>query len=88
MLEWIFRRCDGAAEAVETPIGLVPRPARSTPTASTSPTARLEALLRVDPEEWKPEIEQVREHLAKFGDRLPGELRAQLEALEERLESS
>ena len=24
MLEWIFRRCDGEAEAVETPIGLVP----------------------------------------------------------------
>ena len=24
VLEWAFRRCDGAAEAVETPIGLVP----------------------------------------------------------------
>ena len=24
VLEWVFRRCDGDAEAVETPIGLVP----------------------------------------------------------------
>ena len=41
VLEWIFRRCDGEAEAVETPIGLVPAPrARSTSTASASPTRR------------------------------------------------
>ena len=26
VLEWIFRRCDGDGEAVETPIGLVPAP--------------------------------------------------------------
>ena len=26
VLEWIFRRCDGEADAVETPIGLVPAP--------------------------------------------------------------
>ena len=37
VLEWIFRRCDGEGEAVETPIGLRARPrASSTPTASTS----------------------------------------------------
>ena len=33
VLAWVFRRCEGKAEAVETPIGLVPAPrARSTPT--------------------------------------------------------
>jgi phosphoenolpyruvate carboxykinase (GTP) len=42
-------------------------------------------LLEVDPEQWKAQLPQVREHLAKFGDRLPDELRAQLAALEERL---
>ena len=26
VLEWVFRRCDGEGEAVETPIGLVPAP--------------------------------------------------------------
>ena len=31
VLKWIVERLDGTAEAVETPIGLVPPPARSTP---------------------------------------------------------
>ena len=41
------------------------------------------------PEELRrPSSPQVREHLAKFGDTLPDELREQLEALEERLEGT
>jgi phosphoenolpyruvate carboxykinase (GTP) len=39
----------------------------------------------VDPEQWKAQLPQMREHFARFGDRLPDELRSQLEALEERL---
>jgi phosphoenolpyruvate carboxykinase (GTP) len=39
----------------------------------------------VDPEEWKAQLPQVHQHFAQFGDRLPRELSAQLEALEERL---
>jgi hypothetical protein len=38
----------------------------------------------VDTEEGKAQLPQFREHLAKF-DRLPDELRGQLDALEERL---
>jgi phosphoenolpyruvate carboxykinase (GTP) len=41
-------------------------------------------LLRVETEEWKAQLPQFREHLAKF-DRLPPELDRQLDALEERL---
>jgi phosphoenolpyruvate carboxykinase (GTP) len=41
-------------------------------------------LLRAEPEEWKAQLPQFREHLAKF-DRLPPELDRQLDALEERL---
>jgi phosphoenolpyruvate carboxykinase (GTP) len=39
----------------------------------------------VDPEEWRAQLPQVQQHFAKFGDRLPPELREQLEALESRL---
>ena len=42
-------------------------------------------LLAVDPEEWREQLPQLREHFATFGDRLPDELAAQLEALERRL---
>ena len=48
VLEWVFRRCEGEAEAVETPIGLFPRRARSTPTASTVSDEAMRELLTVD----------------------------------------
>ena len=41
-------------------------------------------LLRVDVEEWKTQLPQFREYLAKF-EHLPAELSAQLDALEARL---
>jgi phosphoenolpyruvate carboxykinase (GTP) len=47
--------------------------------------ADMSELLRVDVEEWKGQLPQFREHLKKF-DRLPQELRVQLQALEERLD--
>jgi phosphoenolpyruvate carboxykinase (GTP) len=44
-------------------------------------------LLSVDPELYRQQIPQLREHLERFGDRLPKEISAQLKALEERLGS-
>jgi phosphoenolpyruvate carboxykinase (GTP) len=87
VLEWVFRRCDDAAEAVETPIGLVPAEgAINTDGLDVSPED-LADLLKVDPAEWREQLPQYRDHFAIFGDRLPGELRSQLEALEQRLNS-
>ena len=57
----------------------------STRTASTSTPRTSRRCSRVDPEEWLAEIEPIREFYAKFGDKLPDELRAQLDALEQRL---
>jgi phosphoenolpyruvate carboxykinase (GTP) len=42
-------------------------------------------LLEVDPEAVRAQLPQVEEHLARFGDRLPDALQAQLKALKERL---
>jgi phosphoenolpyruvate carboxykinase (GTP) len=86
VLAWIFRRCEGGAEAVETPIGHVPAPgALDTEGLDLSEDA-LAALLEVDPELWRAQLPQVHEHFARFGDDLPQELRDQLAALERRLE--
>jgi phosphoenolpyruvate carboxykinase (GTP) len=88
VLAWIFRRCDGEADAVETPIGLVPAPgAIETQGLDMSP-ARMGELLKVDPEEWRVQLPQIQQHYAGFGDTLPGELRRQLEVLEQRLSES
>jgi phosphoenolpyruvate carboxykinase (GTP) len=85
VLEWIFRRCDGDADAARTPIGDVPRPADLNLEGLDIAPERLEQLLSVDPEQVRGELEQTREHLEQFGDRLPRELWDQFEALERRL---
>jgi phosphoenolpyruvate carboxykinase (GTP) len=85
VLEWVFRRCEGTADAVETPIGMLPaRDAIDTSGLEISEAA-MEQLLSVDTDLVKAQLPQVQEHLAKFGDKLPAEVSAQLEALEERL---
>jgi len=85
VLEWIFRRLDGDAEARETPTGWVPRPEDINTDGLDIAPERLEALLSVDEHGLRDEVEQIREHLAKFGERLPAEIREQFEALEARL---
>jgi phosphoenolpyruvate carboxykinase (GTP) len=85
VLEWVFRRCDGDAEATETPIGLVPAPgAINTDGLDVSEEAMRE-LTTVDAEQLREELPQVEEHLAQFGDRLPEPVRAQLAALKQKL---
>jgi phosphoenolpyruvate carboxykinase (GTP) len=85
VLEWIFRRCDDAAEARDTPIGRVPTPASLNTEGLDIPDDQLEEILAVDVEQWKQEIPPIREFFDEFGDRLPSEISAQLDALEERL---
>jgi phosphoenolpyruvate carboxykinase (GTP) len=85
VLEWIFRRLYGDAEAGETPIGWVPRPEDLDTDGLDLAPDKLAELLSVDEEGLSQELEQISEHLAKFGDRLPGEIRKQFEALQGRL---
>ena len=87
VLEWVFRRCDGDAEAVETPIGLVPAAGSLNVDGLEIDAADLEALLTVDEAAVAAEIDQVRGHLDSVGDSLPGTLRDELAALEQRLAS-
>ena len=85
VLAWIFRRCDGEADAVETPVGLVPTADALDTHGLDLSGAALAELLKVDPEEWRIQLPQLRQHFAQFGDELPDELREQLDALERRL---
>jgi phosphoenolpyruvate carboxykinase (GTP) len=85
VLAWIAERCEGTAAAVESPIGLLPAPgALSLENLELSPAA-LEALLAVDVAGWQAELPSIAKHLATFGDRLPEELKAQLDELGARL---
>jgi len=85
VLAWIFRRCDADADADETPIGLVPTEDAIDTGGLDLPSGAMAELLKVDPEEWRAQLPQIRQHFAQFGDDLPSRLREQLESLERRL---
>ncbi len=87
VLEWVFRRCDDAAEATSTAIGLVPAPGSLDLAGLEIAPADLDELLAVDPQQWRAELPLLREHLDSFGARLPVALREQLDALAQRLDS-
>ena len=90
VLAWIFGRVNGDTDAVETPIGLLP------PTGPRGidldgldvPEATMAKLLEVDIDGWLRQLPQMKEHYAEFGSKLPDELHAQLQALEQRLTAS
>jgi len=85
VLAWIFDRVAGTADAVESPVGLLPAEAGIDVEGLDVAPADMAELLRVDPEEWRAEVPSIEEHYAGLGDRLPVELRDELEALEKRL---
>ena len=87
VLAWVFERCCGRGEAVDTAIGIMPTPAAIDRTGIENEVsaADLEELLKVDAEGWKRELAMIEEHYIKFGDKLPPELAAQLAALKSRL---
>ncbi len=85
ILKWIFERCEGTADAVETPIGKLPAEgALDVQGLKVTPEAMAE-LLKVDRDGWKAELPSIGEHFATFGSKLPRGLSDELAALEQRL---
>ena len=85
VLEWVFDRCEGKADAVETPIGYLPHAEDLNIEDCDVTPEVLASLLTVDADLWREEAANIREFYKKFGDKLPKELAAELEGLEQRL---
>jgi phosphoenolpyruvate carboxykinase (GTP) len=85
VLKWICERIEGKADAVETPIGLVPTPDSLDLDGLDIPSSHMEELLSVRVQDWQPEVPQIREFYGQFGDRLPQALMVELDAFEKRL---
>jgi phosphoenolpyruvate carboxykinase (GTP) len=85
VLKWVFERVDGDAEAVETPIGLLPATGAIDTTGLDITDDDMTELLAVDVEGWRHAIPQIREHYARFGDDIPAALQLAVDTLERRL---
>ncbi|HNV46314.1 MAG TPA: phosphoenolpyruvate carboxykinase (GTP) [Spirochaetota bacterium] len=85
VLKWVFERVNGEGKAQDTAIGHMPTVDAIDRSGLDVSDADMRELLAVDHDEWKREIASIREHYARFGDRLPRELADELAALERRL---
>ncbi len=85
VLEWIVRRLDGEAEAVSTPIGLVPAAGDLNVEGLDISTDKLADLFAIDPNTWLAEADLTEEYYLQFGDRVPEALHLELAGLRERL---
>ncbi len=88
VLDWIIRRVEGKVDAVETAIGYEPKPEDINIEGLEGDGITVDVvkeLLSVDVDCWKDDVKSIKEFYAKFGDKLPEEMKKQLAALEARL---
>ena len=83
VLDWIIDRCEGKVGAEETAIGYLPK-AEDINLEGLDGEVTVESLksiLDVDKALWAEDAKGIEEFYGKFGDKLPKELRAELETL-------
>ncbi len=83
VLLWILDRCAGKADAVESPIGYLPKEIDTTDLDIDADV--MKELLSIDNKVWLEDVANAREYFAQFGDRLPKEIMDELNKLEANL---
>ena len=85
VLEWMLRRADGDVDAVETPIGALPRiEDMNLDGVSLTDEAR-DALFGFDHDGWRAEFDALGAYLDEYGPRMPPRLREECDRIRERL---
>ena len=84
VLLWILARCNGTVDARESAIGYIPYAKDIDLEGCEVDEKVLENLLSIDKDAWLQEIEDQKAHLARF-EKLPAEIKAQYEALCDRV---
>jgi len=88
VLKWIFERCNGTADAVETAIGNMPTLDDIDFSAMGLAEEDIANLMRVDVDGWLTELDGIEDYYATFGEHLPAELTKQVNQLRKRLQGS
>ncbi len=85
VLKWMCDRVEGKVEANETPIGLMPKKEDFSFEGLDVSDEDWAELMKVDTAAFLKTVEDAKAYLAKFGDKLPAQMTAQLGKLEARL---
>ena len=83
---WILARCAGEVDAVETPIGYVPKPEDINIEGLDGVTVdTVKNLLTIDKQSWLEDVENIKAFYKQVGDRVPQEMYDELATLEANL---
>lgn len=85
VLKWVFERSQGIGHAVYSPIGNLPLLDALDLQGLDLSRETLKELFKVDPEEWKQEVGELKSYFSLFRERLPEGIHEELESLTERL---
>jgi phosphoenolpyruvate carboxykinase (GTP) len=85
VLKWMCERVEGKVDAVETPVGYVPKAGDLDVSGLKISEAEVAELLRIDVEGWKGEVPEIETYLNTAGSRLPARMKAQLAGLKKRI---
>jgi phosphoenolpyruvate carboxykinase (GTP) len=85
-LKWILERVEGRGQAQETAIGFVPARNGLTLDGLKISSEAIDELLRVNADDWQPEVADTKEFFEKFGDRLPREVMDEHRRLSQRFQ--
>lgn len=86
VLNWILDRCDNKVEAIDSPIGLLPKIDDIDIEDLEISKETISELLNINKDSWANEILSIKEFYAKFGETLPTDLNVQLNILEENID--
>ncbi|MBI2602499.1 MAG: phosphoenolpyruvate carboxykinase (GTP) [Deltaproteobacteria bacterium] len=81
VLRWILDRANRRCDAVETPLGFIPRPGSIDTTGLNIAEKAMHDLCDITPSGWKEEWDEIGKFLNSFGTHLPAQLKAQYDSI-------
>lgn len=86
ILDWIIKRCESRVEALESPIGMLPKHEDiNLEGLKTALKKNCSLFLHIDKNLWLEETKNIEEFYSKFGERLPEALNVELNILKNNL---
>jgi phosphoenolpyruvate carboxykinase (GTP) len=85
IIKWMIDRIEGKTGVKESEIGLFPEENAIDLSGLDIKKETMEKLLKVDKEDWRREVIMIEEFYAKFGDKIPQDLRNHLTELKKKL---
>jgi phosphoenolpyruvate carboxykinase (GTP) len=87
VLAWMLERCEGRLDALDTPIGYMPRPGDLNTQGLQIEAGTLAELMAVPRDLWQRELADLRQYLQQYGARLPPQMLTELDAVVQRIEA-